>query len=88
MISGNEAAPLAKLTNASANQDDAIANPKIVNRQEDFMGSLVDVEVRDVTHLSRVIAGLRATAASNASSAPRRSLSRPRLIPATAPTAG
>jgi GTP diphosphokinase / guanosine-3',5'-bis(diphosphate) 3'-diphosphatase len=59
VISGNDAATLANLTNAIAKQDGAIANLKIVSRHEDFMESLVDVEVRDVTHLSRVIAGLR-----------------------------
>ena len=32
---------------------------KIVNRQQDFIEILVDVEVRDVAHLSNVIAGLR-----------------------------
>jgi GTP pyrophosphokinase len=32
---------------------------KIVNRQADFIEALVDVDVRDVAHLSKVIAGLR-----------------------------
>jgi GTP diphosphokinase / guanosine-3',5'-bis(diphosphate) 3'-diphosphatase len=59
VISGNDASTLANLTNAIAKQDGAIANLKIVSRHEGFMESLVDVEVRDVTHLSRVIAGLR-----------------------------
>jgi GTP pyrophosphokinase len=31
----------------------------VVNRQLDFMEALVDVDVRDVAHLSKVIAGLR-----------------------------
>ena len=34
---------------------------KIVNRQADFFEMLVDVEVRDLRHLSHVIAALRAT---------------------------
>ena len=59
VISDNEAAALANLTNAIAKQDGAIANLKIVNRQQDFMEALVDVEVRDVSHLTKVIAGLR-----------------------------
>ena len=59
MISGNEQTALANLTNAIAKQEGAIANLKIVNRQQDFMEALVDVEVRDVSHLSKVIAGLR-----------------------------
>ena len=40
-------AALATLTNAIAKQDGAIANLKIVNRQQDFLEALVDVEVRD-----------------------------------------
>jgi guanosine-3',5'-bis(diphosphate) 3'-pyrophosphohydrolase len=59
VVSGNEDSALANLTNAIAKQDGAIANLKIVNRQQDFMEALVDVEVRDVSHLSKVIAGLR-----------------------------
>jgi GTP pyrophosphokinase len=59
VIAGNEPAILANLTNAVAKQDGAISNLKIVNRQQDFLEALVDVEVRDVGHLSKVIAGLR-----------------------------
>jgi GTP pyrophosphokinase len=59
VIAGNEPAILANLTNAIAKQDGAISNLKIVNRQQDFLEALVDVEVRDVGHLSKVIAGLR-----------------------------
>jgi GTP pyrophosphokinase len=59
VISDNEGPALANLTNAIAKQDGVIANLKIVNRQQDFMEALVDVEVRDVSHLSKVIAGLR-----------------------------
>ena len=39
-----------------------MANLKIVNRQQDFMEILVDVDVRDIAHLSKVIAGLRGAA--------------------------
>ncbi len=59
VIAGNEPSTLANLTNAIAKQDGAIANLKIVNRQQDFMEALVDVDVRDITHLSKVVAGLR-----------------------------
>ena len=59
VINANEPAALANLTNAIAKQDGAVANLKIVNRQPDFIEALVDVDVRDVAHLSRVIAGLR-----------------------------
>jgi GTP pyrophosphokinase len=59
VIAGNEPASLANMTNAIAKQDGAILNLKIVNRQQDFMEALVDVDVRDTSHLSKVIAGLR-----------------------------
>jgi len=59
VIAGNEPSTLANLTNAIAKQEGAIANLKIVNRQQDFMEALVDVDVRDLTHLSKVIVGLR-----------------------------
>jgi GTP pyrophosphokinase len=59
VISDNENAALANMTNAIARQDGSVANLKIVNRQQDFMEALIDVDVRDTAHLSKVIAGLR-----------------------------
>jgi GTP pyrophosphokinase len=59
VIGGNEPTALANLTNAIAKQEGAITSLKIVNRQSDFIEALVDVGVRDVAHLSKVIAGLR-----------------------------
>ena len=59
VIGANEPSSLANLTNAIAKQDGAVASLKIVSRQEDFIEALVDVDVRDVAHLSKVIAGLR-----------------------------
>jgi guanosine-3',5'-bis(diphosphate) 3'-pyrophosphohydrolase len=59
VIAGNEPTTLADLTNAIAKQDGAIASLKIVNRHQDFMEALVDVDVRDIAHLSKVIVGLR-----------------------------
>ena len=59
VIADNESGVLANLTNAIARQDGSVANLRIVNRQQDFMETLVDVEVRDIAHLSKVIAGLR-----------------------------
>ena len=59
VIAGNETAALANMTNAIARQDGAVANLKIVNRQQDFMETLIDIDVRDTVHLSKVIAGLR-----------------------------
>jgi GTP pyrophosphokinase len=60
VIASNETNVLAAVTNAVAKQDGAVANLRIVNRQADFFEMLIDVEVRDLAHLSRVIAGLRA----------------------------
>jgi GTP pyrophosphokinase len=62
VIASNQPAALATLTNAVAKQDGAIANLKIVHRQQDFFEALVDVEVRDARHLAQVIAGLRGAA--------------------------
>ena len=59
VIAANERGALADMANAIAKQEGAIANLKIVNRQQDFMEVLVDVEVRDTAHLSKVIVGLR-----------------------------
>jgi GTP diphosphokinase / guanosine-3',5'-bis(diphosphate) 3'-diphosphatase len=59
VIANNEPSTLADIANAVAKQDANIANLKIVNRQQDFMEALVDVDVRDIAHLSRVIVGLR-----------------------------
>ncbi len=59
VIGANEPAALANLTNAIAKQEGAVTSLKIVNRQSDFIEALVDVDVRDVAHLSKVIAGLR-----------------------------
>ncbi len=60
VIADNAPTAIAEVTNAIAKQDGIIANLRIVNRQADFFEMLVDIEVRDLGHLSRVIAGLRA----------------------------
>jgi GTP pyrophosphokinase len=59
VIATNEQNALADLANAVAKQEGAISNLKIVNRQQDFMEVLIDVDVRDIGHLSKVIVGLR-----------------------------
>jgi len=60
-VSANSPSALANLANSIAKHEGAITNLKIVNRQQDFFEVLLDVEVRDLRHLSTVIAGLRAT---------------------------
>ncbi|GBQ71926.1 GTP pyrophosphokinase [Ameyamaea chiangmaiensis NBRC 103196] len=59
VVAANEPSVLATLTNAAAKYDGSVVNLKIINRQLDFMEVLVDLEVRDLRHLSSVIAGLR-----------------------------
>jgi GTP diphosphokinase / guanosine-3',5'-bis(diphosphate) 3'-diphosphatase len=61
VIAVNTQSALATLANAVAKQEGAIANLKVVHRQQDFFECLVDVEVRDLRHLSQVIGGLRAS---------------------------
>jgi guanosine-3',5'-bis(diphosphate) 3'-pyrophosphohydrolase len=60
VITANTPSGLANLANAVSKQEGTIANLKIVHRQQDFFECLMDVEVRDLRHLSQVIAGLRA----------------------------
>jgi len=55
----NQPSTLANLTNAVAKQDGTVTNLKVTNRQQDFFEVVLDVEVRDLRHLSSVIAGLR-----------------------------
>jgi GTP diphosphokinase / guanosine-3',5'-bis(diphosphate) 3'-diphosphatase len=59
VVAANETSALADLANAVAKHEGAVANLRIVNRQQDFLEILIDVEVRDLLHLSKVIAGLR-----------------------------
>jgi len=59
VIASNTPASLATIANAVAKQEGAIANLKVVQRQQDFFEALVDVEIRDLRHLNQVIAGLR-----------------------------
>ena len=62
VVAVNEPGALASLTNAVAKHEGAVTNLKVINRQPDFLEALVDVDVRDLKHLSIVIAGLRAAA--------------------------
>ncbi len=62
VIAVNTPNALASLTNAIVKHDGSLMNLKIVNRQQDFFEVLVDVDVRDIRHLSTVIAGLRGAA--------------------------
>ncbi|HWK48125.1 MAG TPA: bifunctional (p)ppGpp synthetase/guanosine-3',5'-bis(diphosphate) 3'-pyrophosphohydrolase [Stellaceae bacterium] len=58
---GNEPGSLGSLTTVIGKNAGNITNLKITNRSTDFFEILVDIEVRDVKHLTNVIAALRAT---------------------------
>lgn len=60
VVTGSDHGALAALTNAIARQEGAIQSLRIVHRAADFCEVLVDVEVRDLRHLSNIIATLRA----------------------------
>jgi GTP pyrophosphokinase len=53
------------LTTVIGKNNGNIMNLKIVNRSTDFFEILIDVEVKDVKHLTNIIAALRATPAIN-----------------------
>jgi len=61
VIAANETGALANVATAIAKHEGSVSSIKVVNRQQDFFEVLVDVEVRDVRHLSTLIAALRAT---------------------------
>jgi GTP diphosphokinase / guanosine-3',5'-bis(diphosphate) 3'-diphosphatase len=58
---GNEPGSLGSLTTVIGKQAGNITNLKITNRSMDFFEILVDIEVKDVKHLTNIIAALRAT---------------------------
>jgi GTP pyrophosphokinase len=61
LVVSNEPGSLGALSTVIAKNDGNISNLKIVNRTPQFWEMLIDVEVRDVKHLTNVIAALRAT---------------------------
>ncbi len=56
----NEPGSLSALSTVIAKNQGNISNLKIVNRMTDFFEMLIDIEVRDVKHLTNIIAALRA----------------------------
>jgi GTP pyrophosphokinase len=68
----NEPGSLGSLTTVIARNEGNISNLKIVNRSMQFFDILVDIEVRDVAHLTDIIAALRATPAVNSADRARR----------------
>lgn len=61
----NEPGSLGNLSVVIGKNDGNISNLKITNRSMDFFELLIDIEVRDVKHLTDIIAALRATPAVN-----------------------
>ncbi|MDE2006296.1 MAG: bifunctional (p)ppGpp synthetase/guanosine-3',5'-bis(diphosphate) 3'-pyrophosphohydrolase [Rhodospirillales bacterium] len=62
VIAANEPNAVADVANAVTKYEGAVAALKTANRQQDFMEILLDVDVRDIAHLAKVIAGLRGLA--------------------------
>ncbi|MBL4691142.1 MAG: bifunctional (p)ppGpp synthetase/guanosine-3',5'-bis(diphosphate) 3'-pyrophosphohydrolase [Rhodospirillales bacterium] len=56
---------LGDLSSVIANNEGNISNLKITNRSPEFFDMMIDIEVRDVKHLTAVIAALRADPAIN-----------------------
>ncbi len=60
VVASAERGALAAMTDAIARQDGAIENLRIHHRGPDFQEVSIDVEVKDLRHLSNIIAALRA----------------------------
>ncbi len=65
MVVTNEPGALGTLSTVIAKNMGNITNLKITNRTTEFFEMILDVEVRDVKHLTNVIAALRATPSIN-----------------------
>ncbi len=61
----NEPGTLGTMSTLIARNNGNISNLKITNRSTDFFDMVIDVEVRDVKHLTNVIAALRANPSVN-----------------------
>ncbi len=61
----NAPGSLGDLSTVIAKNEGNISNLKITNRSPDFFDMLIDIEVRDIKHLTNIIAALRATSAIN-----------------------
>ncbi len=65
LVVANEPGSLGALSTVIAKNHGNITNLKVLNRTQQFWEMLIDVEVRDVKHLTHIIAALRATPAIN-----------------------
>ena len=60
IIMANEPGALSGVTSTIASNNGNINNLAIVNRSQDFFEMLIDIQVKDVRHLTNIIAALRA----------------------------
>ena len=65
LVVANEPGAFGAISTVIAKNMGNITNLKITNRTTDFFEMIIDIEVRDVKHLTNVIAALRATPAIN-----------------------
>jgi GTP pyrophosphokinase len=65
VVMANEPNSLGNITIVIAKNLGNITNLKITNRNPDFFEMIIDIEVRDVKHLTNIIAALRASPAIN-----------------------
>ncbi len=61
LVVSNDSTSLGTLTTVIAKNQGNISNLKVTNRAADFSEMIIDVDVRDVKHLTNIIAALRAT---------------------------
>ena len=61
LVVTNETGSLGELSTVIARGDGNISNLKITNRTAEFFDIMIDIQVRDVKHLTNIIAALRAS---------------------------
>ncbi|MBI1207075.1 MAG: RelA/SpoT family protein [Azospirillum sp.] len=66
LLVANEPGSLGSLSTVIGKNGGNITNLKITSRSQDFFEILIDIDVKDVKHLSNIIAALRATPVINA----------------------
>jgi GTP pyrophosphokinase len=66
VVVANEAGSLGSLSTVIGKSNGNIANLRITSRSEDFYEMMIDVEVRDLRHLTNIITALRAQPSVNA----------------------
>ena len=64
-VLSNTPGSLSRLTTVIASNQANISNLKITDRSTDFYEFLIDIEVKDLTHLTGIIAALRAESTIN-----------------------